>query len=90
MITPYNILRHEYVGLTITVNNSNTQITGEIIDETKQTFTIKTRNKRQKKILKKDNTFEVKLKDLKIEVSGSLLSQRPEERIKRKTRIIFA
>ncbi len=57
---------------------------GIIIDETQKTLTIRTKN-REKKVIKKDNNFEIELpENEKVLVNGKLLYGRPEERIKKK------
>ena len=79
------ILRGEFIGKKIKIvdatNNSNIGIEGEIIDETKNTFTIKT-NKGNKKIIKSTTTIEMD----NLKISGKLLEKRPEERIKIKVK----
>jgi len=92
MITPYNILRHELIGLWASVSGksrgSTKDLSGEITAETKNTITLKTRGGTKKTIPKKDNTFRLKLpgKTL-VEVEGTLLAGRPQDRTKKKIRI---
>jgi len=73
--------QQEFIGKEIKIikslNKEQVELSGTIIDETKNTFTIKTQNK-EIKILKKDKEF--KIKDKKI--NGNIISKRPEERIK--------
>jgi RNase P/RNase MRP subunit p29 len=73
--------QQEFIGKEIIIikssNKEQEKLSGTIIDETKNTFTIKTQNK-EIKILKKDKEF--KIKDKKI--NGKIISKRPEERIK--------
>ncbi|MFC2153957.1 ribonuclease P protein component 1 [Candidatus Altiarchaeota archaeon] len=95
MITPYNILRHEFIGLGIQVLGSpskdDLKISGVVIDETKETFKVKIQSNKIKAIQKKDRKFEVKLgSETVVKLDGCLINQRPEERIKKKTRIKFA
>ena len=79
------ILRGEFIGKKIKIvdatNPSNIGIEGEIIDETKNTFTIKT-NKGNKKIIKSNTTLEID----NLRINGKLLEKRPEERIKIKVK----
>ena len=93
MITPYNLLRHELVGLEAKIVESNhkgyTGIAGRIVDETKNTFVIEDSGK-EKTIPKNCVILEIKLPDNAIvTIDGNLLSGRPEERIKKKFRIKF-
>ena len=74
----------EYIGKTLEViESSNTSLMGlqgKIIDETKYTFLIETNQteKMEKRVMKKGNTFHINGK----EVQGSLITKRPEERLK--------
>ena len=61
-------------------NKSLEGLEGEILDETKQTFTIAMKNNKEKQILKKGCTFTINGQ----EVEGDELLTRPEERIKRR------
>ena len=75
-------LREEYIGENIEVKNSKNKqligIKGIVLDETKNTFLIKTTDKKQKNILKKDSTFEINNKT----IDGNQITKRPEDRIK--------
>ncbi|MFH1431769.1 MAG: ribonuclease P protein subunit [archaeon] len=87
-INPANILRHELIGLKTTITASKDpnmhKLTGTIIDETQKTLTIRT-DKRTIITSKKDNTYKITLKDgQQIEITGKLISGRPEDRIKKK------
>ena len=78
-----NELQEEYIGKKIKIieskNKEQTGIEGMIIDETKNMFTIKTKNKTIK-ILKQDKTFTINEK----KICGNKIQKRPEERIKLK------
>ncbi len=80
-----DLLRGELIGMQVSVadskNSSNKKIKGKIIDETKNIFTIKTKDGR-KKIIKNQNKIEFDLKNKKMTVDGKLLVGRPEDRIK--------
>lgn len=73
--------KKEYIGADIQVvktNNSSLMgLEGVVILETKNTFIIKTKEKR-KTVLKNGTTFKIDGK----EVNGNQISKRPEERIK--------
>ena len=75
----------ELVGLDIKIveaaNKNQLGIVGKIIDESKNTITIITKDK-EKKIIKDQVSFEVEFKGKKIKVKGAKLTKRPEERIK--------
>ena len=73
--------QQEFIGKQIEITESKNKqqknLQGKIIDETKNTFTIKTQNKTII-ILKKDKKF--KINEEKID--GNKITKRPEERIK--------
>ena len=82
-----NINKHriEYIGKTITIIKSNNKqqenITGKIIDETKNTFKIQT-NKNMITILKQGKTFKIQNET----INGDTITKKPEERIKIKAK----
>jgi len=93
MITPYNILKHELVGLEAKVADSTDSslvgFSGVISDETQKTITLKD-PKGSKKVLKENTTLSIHTDSGdELLVNGSLLLGRPEERIKKKIRISF-
>ena len=93
MITPYNILRHELIGLYAEVSDAAHEgykgIKGRVIDETRNTLTIETQGK-EKKLPKNSVTLDITLPDgAVVRVDGKLLVARPEDRVKKKYRIRF-
>lgn len=80
-----NVLKRELIGAEIEVldakNKANAGIQGSIIDETKNTLLVETKNG-IKRLLKGNIT--IMLKKEKIKINGSLLIGRPEDRIKKK------
>lgn len=92
MITPWNVLRHEIIGLEaeiIEATHNGYKCKGIIIDETRNTIKLKT--EKDEKILPK-NCIVLKLKlpsGAEVKIDGSLLVSRPEDRIKKKYRIKF-
>jgi ribonuclease P protein subunit POP4 len=92
MITPYNILRHELIGLSariVSASHEGYKCAGEIVDETKDTIKIKT-DAGVKTLPKDCITLEVALPQGEVvRIDGKLLVSRPEERIKKKYRIKF-
>ncbi|MFH0861647.1 MAG: ribonuclease P protein subunit [Candidatus Altiarchaeota archaeon] len=89
MITPYNILRHELVGLGVKAQSGKKTVEGVVDDETAKTLRIKTQTGVEKAV--KDSVMlEFKLPgDAVVEVEGRLIEGRPEDRIKKKHRIRF-
>lgn len=87
MRTAENILKHEFIGLEATVsrslNRAQEGISGRIIDETRNMLTIET-PEGDKRLVKKDCFFVLLLEEGKVEVNGSLLEGRPEDRVKKK------
>jgi ribonuclease P protein subunit POP4 len=89
MISPYNILRHELVGLAAKAKTGEKTVEGVVDDETEKTITIKAQDG-PKKVVKDSATFEFKLPgDATVAVEGRLLVGRPQDRIKKKHRIRF-
>ncbi len=86
-ITPGNVLRHELIGLDVKVvkdsNPDNISITGKVIDETRNMIVIRQREE-AKRVAKRDALFLFTLPGAKVEVEGSALIGRPEDRVKRK------
>jgi len=76
-----NKYQQEFIGKQIIIKKSNNKqqenIEGKIIDETKNTFKIKTK-KQTITILKKDKEFQIN----KQKIEGDKITKRPEERIK--------
>lgn len=95
MITPQNILKHELIGLKVRIIEATHRgylMEGTIIDETRNTLTIrKGKEETTKKIPKDCVKLEVLLPDgkEKVRIDGRLLLGRPEDRIKKKHRITF-
>jgi len=86
MQKPSNIIKNELIGLEIKIskstNKANIGIEGTVIDESRNMFIINT-SKGQKKIIKKDNMFEIKLPDGNVvEIDGNILIGKPESRLK--------
>jgi len=56
---------------------------GKIIDETKNSFLIKTKNNMRKRILKQNLLFELKTQAGNIAIDGNSILMKPEDRIKK-------
>ena len=87
-ITPKNIIRHEIIGLKVSVikstNKCNIGISGIVVNETMKTIVIATdlKKKKYKRIPKEASVFVLTLPDnQKIKVDGKVLLGRPEDRL---------
>ena len=93
MRNPNNIMRHELIGLTCKIvdsqNKSQIGISGRIVDETMKMILIK-KNKstpiqgEKKSVQKKGTVFRVNLGRQKVDIDGNFIIARPEDRIKKK------
>ncbi len=86
MITPQNITAHEWIGLKVKVAKSTDPtlqgLEGIVRDETMNTFTIEVDGK-LRQVQKQKTTFRAELRTQNVEVDGSLLRFRPEDRVKK-------
>jgi ribonuclease P protein subunit POP4 len=90
MIVPRNILLHEFIGLDVLVveakNPQYIGICGRVIDETRNTFLIRTLCG-DKRVPKPYTRFRFTLDEgVKVEIDGSVLVMTPEKRITQYTR----
>ena len=91
MITPKNLVHHEFIGLNVKViNKSNKSLKsyGTVIDETKNTIKIEVEENGNfvEKIFPKASSifqFQIATGEI-IEIEGNILSIRPEDRIKKR------
>ena len=88
-----NIVQREFIGLeTAVVSSSNPAmvgISGRVVNETRNTFTIKQGNK-MKVIAKDTSIFNFILTDGTIvEIEGKVIMGRPESRLKKKPRRLW-
>lgn len=89
-ITPQNILHHELIGLKVkiveSVDGNLVDITGTIVDETEKTLVILS-NQKEKRITKKIVKLHIVMPDGNIvEIDGTKLLGRPENRVKKPIR----
>jgi len=88
-LTPRNIVKHELIGIEVKVirdsNPINQSISGKVIDETRNTLIIK-QGSLTRRIAKKEAVFYFRLHDSYIEVHGSNLVARPEDRVKKRNK----
>lgn len=80
--------KDELIGKTVrvkaSVDPSLKNLTGKIVDETKNTFLIKDEEDyKLKRIAKKIAVFEFKENNETVEINGSEIMYRPEDRIKK-------
>lgn len=83
-----NLVRHELIGLHVAVAGSTDAgkagVEGRVVDETRQAITIQAESG-EKRVPKDESVFHFTLETGEIvEVEGSLLVARPEERILKK------
>ena len=88
MITSNNLVHHEFIGLKVhatSLKNKSLNLNGTIIDETKNTIKIEGMDNIERIVPKKDSIFIFKIPNgEKIEIDGTILSIRPEDRIKKR------
>ena len=81
-----DILKSEFIGKNIKIIESQNKtligVKGEIVDETKNSFVVKTASG-NKMLLKSQITFIVFLDGKEIKIDGKKLCFRPEERVKK-------
>jgi len=86
MINPKNIAAHEWIGLKVKIAKSTDPtlqgLEGVVRDETMNTFTIEA-NGKLRQVQKLKTTFLAELPTENVEVEGSLLRFRPEDRVKK-------
>ncbi len=86
MITSQNITAHEWIGLRVKITKSTDPtiqgLEGIVRDETMNTFTIEAHGKLLQ-VQKQKTIFRAELPSEKVEVDGSLLRFRPEDRVKK-------
>ncbi|MBN2603497.1 MAG: ribonuclease P protein subunit [Candidatus Thermoplasmatota archaeon] len=82
-----DLARDEIIGLPITIKKCTDPEwkgkSGIVIDETKNTFLIRIKNHKDKRIEKKNAIFEFTINEEKIILNGTEIVYRPEERIKK-------
>ena len=91
-VTP-DIINHEFIGseakVAKTTHAGYAGISGKIVDETRNTFTILQEGK-TKRIIKDSSIFYFRFSDGTIvEIDGELLTGRPEDRLKKRIRRLW-
>ncbi|TMI22475.1 ribonuclease P protein component 1 [Candidatus Bathyarchaeota archaeon] len=86
MITSQNITAHEWIGLKVRITKSTDPtlrgLQGVVRDETMNTFTIEA-NGKFRQVQKQETVFLAELPTENVEVDGSHLRFRPEDRVKK-------
>jgi ribonuclease P protein subunit POP4 len=86
LLSSYNIIQHELIGLKIKIlehsNPNNLNIEGIVVDESKNTLTIESNKLIQ--IAKEEAVFLFNINGENFKIKGKTLLGRPEDRIKRK------
>ena len=84
MITADNIIRHELIGLDVTIEKSSNKniegVSGTIVNETKSMFTLNI-NGNHKMFTKKDNVWAFNING-KTLVNGANVCKRPQDRVR--------
>lgn len=90
MRTPWNLVRHELIGLRAKVvessNPKNLGISGRVVDETRNTLVLEKTNGKEVRLAKEENVFVFELNGEEVRVEGRVLVGRPEDRIRKKFR----
>lgn len=87
MISPKYLIYHDLIGFQVSLkhksklNKSKFQNKGEIIDETKNLVILQNKNQ-IKKYIKKEYIFRFNLKNYLLEVDGSKIVGKPENRLR--------
>jgi ribonuclease P protein subunit POP4 len=93
MITPQNILKHELIGLSVEIVKSCNQnlvgIKGRVVDETRNTLLIEKYDGKEIRVPKDIAVFRFELNDVHVDVIGTLLIGRPEDRLKKKIKSLY-
>lgn len=83
------LIKGELIGLGVKVisskNQANDGLQGKVVDETKNTFVLKT-VKGKKRLIKQNCVFEFEVGRKRVRIEGKILAKRPEERIKLRLR----
>jgi ribonuclease P protein subunit POP4 len=80
-----HVLKMELIGCNIEIckatNNDLVGIKGKIVDETKNTLTLRNEKNEIKKIIKNQITFIITKQDMRIKIDGKKINKKPEKRI---------
>ena len=87
-LKPENLARHELIGLDLKVESSSNPcqigLSGQVIDETRNTFLLETKAK-VVRLAKKNTSLDFTLPSgQKVRIAGSVLISQPENRINKR------
>ncbi len=86
-ITAWNVLAHELIGLEVKITGGvprrNIGLSGKVVDETEHTIVIEDNLGNEKRIAKKGIIISLLLTGGCVELKGSDIEYKPEERIKK-------
>ena len=81
-----DIVRSEFIGSSVEIveakNPTLLGLKGKIIDETKNSFWVMTKNNERKRLMKKNLRFTIKTRNQNPEIDGNKILMKPEHRIK--------
>lgn len=83
MRTSSNLAYHELIGLPVSVldlKSNSLTVSGRVVWETKNTFTVVSEKGRRLKIPKRNKRFVFKLGDSDVAINGDSIVFRPEDR----------
>lgn len=82
-----SVYQQEFIGARINVLESTydgyQDLSGKVVDETKNMLTIEDQNGFEKKIPKEGTTFKLYMNDFEGSIEGHRINERPEDRIKK-------
>ncbi|TFH50382.1 MAG: ribonuclease P protein subunit, partial [Methanothrix sp.] len=87
-LNPENLARHELIGLEVRVvtssNSSQIGLSGQVVDETRNTFLLETKAKVLRVAKKNTNLIFTLPDEQNVRVYGSILISQPENRISKR------
>jgi ribonuclease P protein subunit POP4 len=87
-LNPESLARHELIGLEVLVekssNTSQIGLSGQVVDETRNTFLLETKAKVLRFAKKNTNLIFTLPDEQKVRVYGSILISQPENRISKR------
>jgi ribonuclease P protein subunit POP4 len=87
-LNPENLARHELIGLEVRVvtssNSSQIGLSGQVVDETRNTFLLETKAKVLRFAKKNTNLIFTLPDEQNVRVYGSILISQPENRISKR------
>ena len=75
-----DILKGEFIGKEVKIPNK--RLEGKIIDETKNSFLIKMKNNKRKRLMKLNLVFQLKTDKSFVSIEGNSILMKPDDRVK--------